>query len=202
VKSVWKELGFNGDPINGDILYMPIADQFFSVSDVTPIKNIGNRVYVYELTLSIVTNNFSTAIQDNLIDMSELIETSDVFTGDNEEEAVIIEVDPPFDYGLQRLSKTELIQIGELHGFMYGIIYHNDTWLKYKRSGNVQLLRTLQGVTVNEPELLDNVRAAKFIQVNNEFSVIDESMYYTSINLPSQFQPLQLIEHVTRKPRD
>jgi hypothetical protein len=62
-------------------------------------------------------------------------------------------------------------------------------------------LRTLQGAIVpSDPDVMI-YNFAKYAVFNNELSSIDENMYYTSITLPTKLKPLQLIEHVTRKPR-
>jgi hypothetical protein len=130
-----------------------------------------------------------------------MIEATDLMQDNTDGFDTIQEAAEPTDYGLQRLLTYETVEVEAVVGYQYGICYLNNAWLKYKRNRDTMTLRTLQGAIVpSDPDVMI-YNFAKYAVFNNELSSIDENMYYTSITLPTKLKPLQLIEHVTRKPR-
>jgi hypothetical protein len=89
-------------PSRLDIVYIPFLDQFFEVSDISDVKSPTNEIQYYDLTLKVVSDRQAVAKQDDILDISDMIDG-------NDREAMI-------DYKNAELAKDNVEQLTAYDG--------------------------------------------------------------------------------------
>lgn len=187
-----------------DIVYIKFVDQFFEISEVVDVKTPTNIVNYYELTLKVVSDRKSVAKDEDLLDLSGLVDGND-FAGLNEhkndkygnEPEPVYETYEAKTWSMQTFSKTKQVHLQRTDNFIYGIAYL-DGWKRFELVNNIITLTTLSGkdaetVPLAEHDVID-IYFAKMAEFDKELSEFDKNMYYTTPNISRTLQPLQLIE--------
>lgn len=64
-------------PARLDIVYIPFLDQFFEVNECLDVKSPTNEIQYYDLTLKVLSDRQSVAKQDDLLDISDMVDGTD-----------------------------------------------------------------------------------------------------------------------------
>jgi hypothetical protein len=206
-----KHYGVGTRPMRQDIVYLPTANQMFEVQHVDDVQTATNNIAWYDVTLQFVSDRKEIAKDNDILDLSALIDTHDTKALADYKEALnneslgITVVDltyPSVTFRKLILSDVRelTLQPDDLEGkAFYAIVHLPDApnWFLASITNQEFKLYSLTDFIVLETEPFDaelTIEVARYAIFNDVLTTKDFNMFMTGKVLPPNLQPLDYLD--------